>query len=1187
MQTPRELLDSLQRLRRGLRLWRIAMALLVLGTLLLWVQLLFVLSDWTFHWPMVVCWTGWSILMLLTAGSLGVLVWRLRQPLSPEHLSRRVEATGGDFHNRLINVVQFASSDDPQDQAFAAHLMRQQPLDLKGVSSYRLMPDQLLKSAVVLAGVALALSIGLALFNPVGYRVALHRLLLPMDGLAPHTLTRIASVTPGDATIPRGEFIHLEAEFSGLQPSNPVAVLQVGRQEATLPLEPIAEKPGWYGTDTPALYESTRYRISGGDALSVAHSLRVQSPPAIKRWSLRITPPEYTGLPNRQITSEQAEGSLPQGSQVELALESSQPLRRVVLHQAENKLAEHDLTEGASATLTGRLQSLAPLQLDLTSQGGLVGHAHLPLTVHPDQAPVVAFTTDEARLTAAPDATVALPWQASDHYGVATVRCELLDAERGVIHIQTVRVPAQNRQQVSGLFGIHLQELGAQPGSRLRFRLVATDFGPEPEQRQGISAPLDIIIPLPQEQHREQQQRRQSSAETIAHLIQLQQDNLTASRDQQTALDAGQAAERPAREALLTQQVAIRDLVRDLLRAPATLGDLQAILSHLLTDELTAANQALAHYLRAPQDEQAPPLSDAIRQQEAILASLRGLPQALDHEFAYQDKADLLDTLQQLVATQRRNLADAKAGQEANVQGDALASLVAAQERLADDAILFLDAAGAIGDIESDDDFARQIGKVHELLTGGDLYAQLLTAADQLGQLEWPAAIQTESECLTLLEEAMTLINSWRVKRAKRHIAEASKTFQEIAEELAKLEEAQKKIVERTRDLTRRGQLDQELRDELASMDEEQKSWLAKLEKMAQDLYQFPELPVANDLNSKMREVFEDVEQAAGSEHEPAVEIASQKEESLLNAIANTKERAEDVEMWLPDVPDFIKWNLESFDAQEFPEIPLVDLPDELEDIVGDLLKQDADIEMMSQDSTGNQIVADDTMGWAVMDAPMPSFSAKGKSGNTKPNDNEMTGRSGAGREGQSTGELVENRVKGLEGRQTHARKTNDPLQRGQVEEEESSTLDARSTGGGKLGGDSETIGTFGEAPRRDLHRQPGSPQRAIRQETEALYTTARLLFLDNTQELSQATRELQRVEQSGSDQREFESLQQRVLRRLQTSHVQLSTGAVLPMSSASQPKTGGGDASRDVDLEDVDDSFRDIVSDYYKNLGD
>jgi hypothetical protein len=358
----------------------------------------------------------------------------------------------------------------------------------------------------------------------------------------------------------------------------------------------------------------------------------------------------------------------------------------------------------------------------------------------------------------------------------------------------------------------------------------------------------------------------------------------------------------------------------------------------------------------------------------------------------------------------------------------------------------------------------------------------------------------------------------------------------------------------------------------------------AMLEQLANDLYQFPELPVCNELNSKMREIHEDVEQAMGSENAPAMEIAVQKEDSLLDAIRKTKERVEDVEMWLPDVPDNIVWNMESFDTDEFPEIPLVPLPDELEDIVGDLLDQASDVEAQSQDTTGNNMIADMEMGWGVMDGPMPCFSAKGKSGNTRPNDNEMTGRSGAGREGQSNGELVENHVKGLEGRETHARRTQDPFQKGMVTEDEGSTMKAKATGGGKLGGESESIGMFGNAPRRDLHtKDHGASPMKLRQETEAVYAKARLLYL-GTGRLGNVARELRGVESAGDKIRTMGSLHRRVLRRLEDTQVELDSGVVLPMPVATVSKAGGA-VTDDVDISKISEEYRDIVSDYYRSL--
>ena len=186
---------------------------------------------------------------------------------------------------------------------------------------------------------------------------------------------------------------------------------------------------------------------------------------------------------------------------------------------------------------------------------------------------------------------------------------------------------------------------------------------------------------------------------------------------------------------------------------------------------------------------------------------------------------------------------------------------------------------------------------------------------------------------------------------------------------------------------------------------------------------------------------------------------------------------------------------------------------------------------------------------------------------------------------GQANGELVENHVKGLEGTETHARRTRDPLQQGHVTEDEDSTLNARATGGGKLGGQSETEGMFGQAPRRDLHGGAhGTTPVELRRETEALYATARLLYM-STGSLGLAARELRSREDDGNDLQDFASLHRKVLRQLRDSQVEVATGTVLAMPSLANPGTGGASV-QDYDLKSIGDEYRGIVSDYYKSLG-
>jgi len=90
--------------------------------------------------------------------------------------------------------------------------------------------------------------------------------------------------------------------------------------------------------------------------------------------------------------------------------------------------------------------------------------------------------------------------------------------------------------------------------------------------------------------------------------------------------------------------------------------------------------------------------------------------------------------------------------------------------------------------------------------------------------------------------------------------------------------------------------------------------------------------------------------------------------------------------------------------------------------------------------------------GWDAMDGPIANMSAQGVTGNQLPNTSEMSGRSGEGRTGKSSGEFVGDTVVGKGGRKTPTRLTPDPFEKGQVKDT-SPEPPGGSTGGGKISG--------------------------------------------------------------------------------------------------------------------------------------
>ncbi|NQT20216.1 MAG: hypothetical protein HQ592_10970, partial [Planctomycetes bacterium] len=328
-----------------------------------------------------------------------------------------------------------------------------------------------------------------------------------------------------------------------------------------------------------------------------------------------------------------------------------------------------------------------------------------------------------------------------------------------------------------------------------------------------------------------------------------------------------------------------------------------------------------------------------------------------------------------------------------------------------------------------------------------------------------------------------------------------------------------------------------------------------------------------------------------GSEDAEAVEVAVERGETegqkaAKDSMEDMVERIADMEMWLSDAPDNIKWKQESLDVDEIPDIPLVDLPEELEDLVGDLLDQEQDIGD-KEDSASNLGSHDMPAGWDVADGPMPNFGAKGKSGNTKPNDMEQMGRSGGGRQGKSSGEMVEEFAKDLEGADVEVRRTNGPMQKGEVEEENPNS-EAKATGGGKQSGQGGEGGLTGSsAPQNELGmRELERQQMDLRRNTEKLYSQAIMMYLP-TGELDNALLLMQQAQKAAAegDRFGFTSLQRRIVRALDNTQRELRGEAKVALDPSMKLPADMLEEVSDARDEEIPKEFETLVSEYYKAI--
>ncbi len=303
-------------------------------------------------------------------------------------------------------------------------------------------------------------------------------------------------------------------------------------------------------------------------------------------------------------------------------------------------------------------------------------------------------------------------------------------------------------------------------------------------------------------------------------------------------------------------------------------------------------------------------------------------------------------------------------------------------------------------------------------------------------------------------------------------INELGKNIDDQTQSIANLEKMPKKPVE---------ELSEEELEPLKQLDEQLNKFGQWAKGKVDELTKLPtgfvdDFGLRKDVNS----VFEEIEKQAQRPQAQKMEVAL---EDL--GISKATEMLEDLELWMPDAPDSVKWvQEEPLDKKPF-DIPEMPLPNALEDLIGELMQKEEEFDEEADDVTSAWGDNLNQAGWGVSDGPISSFSAKGKTGNDLPNNQEVTGRSGDGRRGKSSGQAVGETTRNLPGRKTPARLGNERYEPGRLKEEQSADPNG-STGGGKKAG-SGRRGLQGGTPPdfvRDMERL-SEKQAGLREKAE------------------------------------------------------------------------------------------------------
>ena len=473
--------------------------------------------------------------------------------------------------------------------------------------------------------------------------------------------------------------------------------------------------------------------------------------------------------------------------------------------------------------------------------------------------------------------------------------------------------------------------------------------------------------------------------------------------------------------------------------------------------------------------------------------------------------------------------------------------------------------------------------------------AQILASLGAMGQRDKACneLAGSQHKIIEAIQSMLAIMPELVGKKDKKTAAAGDDLPPDVKAKLAALKtkleqfaEGQKKVIQAAKRLTKapvdvfQGENEKILNDLKAAED----NWEKFINEALADFSKLAEQDFSNPAMLKeLLSVKCDVTMAKDALSKKAAEIA-------VAAAGSAKTKAEkemdNIEKWLPDAPDREKWSMEApAGGQENIEMP--DLPDELEDLVGDLLEEEEDLfEEMADVSSKATDSGEKGLGWDALDGPISSMAAKGVTGNQLPNPSEISGRSGEGRQGKSTGEFVEDKAVGKGGRRTPTRLTPEPFSKGQVDDK-GSEAEGGSTGGGKISG-SGAEGLEGPVPpevKKDLKRLSGK-QAALINKAEQI--RARFKVTDHSNlRLFQAITLMNRVKDDLDKFRYHNALRARkeVVGALQDTAMLLSGDVDVQSDvTASMPKYIRDDIA-DAMKGTLPEEFREVLKQYYHRL--
>ncbi len=1156
-----------------------AAALLLLASLLL---------DARFHFDYLGRWIGFLLMIApLVAGGL-MTAWAWRPAVSEESLARRIESKSSLRGNVLISAVQFDRElppDSPLRQAVFAEMHNPFP----AVQWANVFDVELLKRlGLVLGGVVVAMIIW-AVISPDHFTNSAARIILPGSSIAPLTRTQIVEVSPGQIQIIHGREFATSVKLGGEIPR--AAWIYFRELGSTWQKQPMSREVGLplFSYRWKEVLQTMDFYIVANDAQSAQYRVTVRPATAIGAKVAEVKLPDYTHAAPVTVKDFNILQNVLPGSVVTVTFDFNYPL--VELRATDEKAQALAVTKVTDKQwrVSDRILANRTVTLNYRDTDNIADRDTLQIAIRGDEPPKIEITTpDEGKeLAGSRDSVIEIKFAASDNYGLGSLALYRSTQESETGQLVQSWKDAAGKPAFSGTAQVALAPFAKSVEERLRFVLVAKDQNDVTGPGVTISRPIPVVLRQVEKLKEQKEAQVNKLQKSLEEMIKLQKTNLDETRGAYRMKPVPADATPP----LLARQTKVLEMGRTLAASADVIASkVREKLRSLVNQEMNEAVMTLRNAGTAADPAARQKfVSRAVDVEVAILAQLAGTPEAVADAALKAKLADLLGGIHGLLEKQQKLQIETK-----KVSQDAVKPLSDRQEALAEQS---QQVRKELGNPPQEQAKLADVLKQAAAKFGAmKIYEDMLGAAEQLDTKKLQPAADTQQRVVDNLKRIVRFIEDGQKLQGAANMDKLRAQLAALKAKLDTLLALQKDVVEKSKDWLHKGKMDPEdmaLAEEIKKTKQMMES---VLEQMLVDAHVWPDIQSYEELRMSVNEIFEDVIQAdkedVNKNNLKPTEVAVQKEDGLMAAIEKAKKIEEDMEAWLPQKSDTTKWLDENFDKREMPDMPNLPLPDAMDDIVGNLLKEQQDIKDDAQDAASNQALAQAAQGWEIADGPMPGFSAQGKSGNTPPNKNIQNGRSSGGRQGMSDGEMVGGKTQNLEGSDLDARRSNSKMARGMIEDPDGPTTTKATDAGGKAGAFGDRMGMEGNAPLRGSQapRKLAADALAVQQEllknkTAKAVTQAQMLNLraDGLSDVARLQEQAAWALKYGKL-GDYGRLKAQIMRKLQEVKAGLGSGNVVQLA--------GDDAVRSEEKQllgssegSVPAQYKDMMAEYYRSL--